>query len=234
MNIFIIGATHGNEILGVKVYEQLLRTCSPLLEQVTFILGNPRAYAQRKRYTEKDLNRSYGSIDQTYESRRAQYIVNRIEQERPDIVIDMHTTTATQPSCLIVSNLRGKAKKVFLRASHISYVMKVRSLADICSAATNVVGYEVSESSITTELIDEIIHDLQRYVDGHSYSSNKLLYTMCDKILRSEVSSLDIQHLKNFEMSHLGYVPVMVGEDSYQELTDYIGFKVSKEKHITV
>jgi hypothetical protein len=57
---------------------------------------------------------------------------------------------------------------------------------------------------------------------------------MCDKILRSEVSSLDIQHLKNFEMSHLGYVPVMVGEDSYQELTDYIGFKASKEKHITV
>ena len=234
MKILLIGATHGNELLGVKVYERLLKTHSPLLEHVIFMVGNPRAYAQGKRFMEADLNRCYGVDDATYESKRARTISDEIQNKNPDIVIDIHTTTAVQPSCLIVNNLRGGAKRAFLRASHVSRVLKITSLSDICSLRTNIIGYEVSTSSIEHDEVDKIIADMQRYVEGRVYESAKLIYHAKGKIYANSVRKSDAMRFKNFEMSHLGYVPIMVGEDSYREQTDYIGFYASKEKHITV
>ena len=60
MRILIVAATHGNELLGIKLYERLLKQHSVLLESIDFVIGNPRAYAKSLRYIDKDLNRSYG------------------------------------------------------------------------------------------------------------------------------------------------------------------------------
>lgn len=234
MNILIIGATHGNELLGVKLYERLLRTRSPLLEHVSFLVGNPRAYTARKRYIETDLNRAYASMGTSYETQRAHFIRDYIEKTCPDLVIDMHTTTCEQPCCLIVDSLKGAAKQRFMRACHVKTILQVTSLNDILTVGNFVVGYEVPARDVTRELLDEIARDLERCIESEKQYKQKMVYKMQGKIYKREVSQEQVAQFVNFKMSQLGFVPVMIGENSYKRQTDYLGFKTTAPEKIEV
>lgn len=234
MKIVIIGATHGNELLGVKLYERLLRKRSPLLEHVSFVLGNPRAYAARTRYTDEDLNRAYTATSNSYEAERASSIRDYIERNDPDLVIDMHTTTCEQPSCLIVDTLDGEMKQRFLRACHSTTILQVTSLNDILTVGNFVVGYEVPVRRVTHELLDTIAADIERFIDQNEQFKQKMLYKMQGKIYKREIGKKQAARLTNFEMSPLGFVPVMVGENSYKRQTDYLGFKTTAPERIEV
>lgn len=234
MKILIIGATHGNELLGTKLYARLLQQRSPLLEHVDFIIGNPRAYAAKKRYMQQDLNRSYQSTDSSYEATRAQEIKAYIELTQPDIVLDMHTTNCQQPNCLIIGDLNGEMKRRFLRACHISTLLQVQPIGDILSLGNNVLGYEVPNRHINTQLLDAIIGDLQRFVNGEQPHARKQLFTMRGRIYKKDVSPTDAATFVNFKPHPLGFVPVMTGENSYKRQTDYLGFKATAPEHIEV
>lgn len=86
--ILVLGGMHGNELLGIRLVK--------LLEQrpitgVDYVIANPHAVKAGVRFTESDLNRSFGShYLGTYETRRAKYIKQLAG--RYDIVIDMHNT----------------------------------------------------------------------------------------------------------------------------------------------
>lgn len=233
MKVLIVAASHGNELLGIKVYEKLLRTRSPLLEHVDFIIGNPRAYAAKKRYIDTDLNRSYDSSSTGYEHMRAAEIREYVSRTRPDIVLDMHTTNCVQPSCLIVTNLDGTEKRRFLRASSIEKILKVAPMADITSLGDHVIGYEISNQHVATE-VDMVIADVARYVAGETGRSTKQLFDMQGKIYKSEIAESQVATLINFEPHELGFVPVLVGENSYKKQTDYLGFKTSLPEEITL
>lgn len=225
MKLLIIAATHGNERLGIRLYQQLLRRRSPLLEHIDFVIGNPRAYTAKKRYIDTDLNRCYTGAGAGYEAERVKEIATHIAATRPDIVLDMHTTSCEQPSCLIVSDTSGIMRQRFLAASHISTVLMVQALGDIASIGNNVVGYEVPEHHITATLLDAICLDLQRFIDGSMGKPHKQLYEMTDKIYKTEVTPKEAATFINFQMHELGYVPIMTGENSYKKQTDYLGFK---------
>jgi succinylglutamate desuccinylase len=168
MKILLIGATHGNELLGVKLYQHLLRTRSPLIEHIDFIVGNPRAYACRIRYTESDLNRSYGQGDNTYEQRRANEIQQYVATTKPDLVIDAHTTSTIQPNILIVGNIVDENVKRFMRASHIGTVLKVQPMHDSASIAPNVVGYEPQGQWRHCRRVDGFVRSVPRHRTGGS------------------------------------------------------------------
>lgn len=235
MKLLIIAATHGNELLGIKLYQYLLTQHSPLLESIDFVIGNPRAYAAKKRYIQSDLNRSYQSDGSRYEEQRAREILDYVAMTKPDIVLDMHTTTCKQPSCLIVGNLEDRQLRRFLRASHIRTILTVRSLDDIASAMSNVVGYEVPNDHITPELLDRIANDLRRFIRGTRGSVTKNVYHMTDKIYKKDVSTKEADAFVNFQMNKkLGFVPIMTGENSYKKQTNYLGFKASAPEKITI
>lgn len=235
MKLLIIAATHGNELLGIKLYQFLLAQHSALLESIDFVIGNPRAYAAHKRYIQSDLNRSYQSNGARYEEQRAREILRYIDATEPDIVLDMHTTTCKQPNCLIVGNLENTALRRFLRASHIKTVLEVKSLNDIASAVTNVVGYEVPNDHITPELLNHITNDLRRFVRGTRGAVTKDVYHMVDKIYKKDVTTREADGFVNFKMNKkLGFVPIMTGENSYKKQTNYLGFKASAPEKITI
>ena len=54
IKILAIISTHGNELLGPNVLAYMLSKRSKLLEDIEFIIANPRAYAKNVRYTESD------------------------------------------------------------------------------------------------------------------------------------------------------------------------------------
>lgn len=234
MKILIIGATHGNELLGVKLYDRLLKKRSPLLEYIDFLIGNPRAFAKKTRYTESDLNRSYGKEGSTYEEQRAQEIRDYIAFTKPDLVLDMHTTVCHQPPCIIVSNLNGRIKNEFLQACHIPTILKVASMNDILTIGDYIIGYEVPNHMITAQLLDDIISDIERFVNGVAGYETKRLYTMHGKIFKHEVTTAQAKTFVNFSQHKLGFVPIMTGNNSYKRNTDYLGFKASLPEEIKV
>ncbi|MGB4768258.1 MAG: succinylglutamate desuccinylase/aspartoacylase family protein [Candidatus Saccharimonas sp.] len=235
MKLLIIGATHGNELLGTKLYARLLQKRSPLLEHVDFIIGNPRAYTQKVRYTEQDLNRSYQSSGDTYEEQRARAIQRYISETKPDLVIDMHTTSCIQPNCIILSGVSSEIQRKFLRASHISAVLQVQPMGDIATLGDNVVAYEVPNSQIDIHLLDAITGDLERLVAGEGGYTHKQLFKMSDKIYKRDVTPEQARSFVNFELhTELGFVPIMTGENSYKKFTDYLGFKSPAPEEIEV
>lgn len=228
MNILIIGATHGNELLGPRLYTRLLAKRSPVLEHVNFIIGNPRAYAQRVRYTESDLNRSYSLGNTTYEQRRAQEIQRYIGETKPDLVIDMHTTSTVQPNIMIVGNTTNHQVRKYLQSCHLHQILKVQPMHDSASITQNLVAYEVPNRNISAELLDEIEKDLVRFVAGERHVGERLLYEMTDKIYQKDVTPAQFKTFVNFEMHELGFVPIMTGNNSYKHETDYYGFKSAR------
>lgn len=96
----IIGATHGNEPIGVRALESLETT----RRDFDWVIGNPRAYQANVRFTDTDLNRSgpgdSGSL--LYEERRAAELIALSKQYQS--VIDIHGTSKQTGLFTIVTN----------------------------------------------------------------------------------------------------------------------------------
>ncbi|MFZ1547890.1 MAG: succinylglutamate desuccinylase/aspartoacylase family protein [Candidatus Nitrotoga sp.] len=225
MKILILAATHGNELLGPKLIEYMLRKHPSLFEYIEFIVANPRALAKRIRYTESDLNRSYGLGTDTYEQRRANDIEAHIKATQPDIVLDMHTTACVQPPIMIVGNITNATVRAYLRNCHISTVLQVKPLHDIATITPSIVAYEIMNRDVTTNVLEQICEDLNKFLNNKVEKKVINLYRMSDKIYKRDITAAQAKTFKNFEMNELGFIPIMTGNNSYKKQTDYLGFK---------
>jgi len=233
-NILLIGASHGNELLGSKLFSYLLQHRKEVLEYVDMLIGNPRAFAARKRYIESDINRSYNTALDTYESRRADYIKNYIAVNKPDLVIDFHTTTAIQPNCLIVSTINDSEVRRYIRASHVNNVIVVHPLHDITEVAPHFIAYEIPNDNINTALLDAICDDIMRFVHSEVASSTKVVHQMQGKILTNNDSDI-LSSRDNFVYrKDLRYTPSFIGEKAYKEDGTYIGFMLSEPRKVNI
>lgn len=229
MNILIIAATHGNELLGPKLINYIISKRPELLEHLDFIIGNPRAYAKRVRYIESDLNRSYQLGEATYEQRRANEIEHYIKITKPDLVIDMHTTSCVQPSIMIVRDLEHPLVRRYLRNCHIENVLRVTTTHDSASLVDSLVAYEVMNRDVTPVHLSEICNDIESFVSDKVVTATKSIYQMTDKIYKKDVTKQQAESFVNFAYNvDLGFVPIMTGENSYKKQTDYLGFKSKK------
>ncbi len=234
MSILLIGASHGNELLGPKLFSHLLQHRKEVLEYVDILIGNPRAFAACKRYIESDINRSYNTALDTYESRRADYIKNYIAVNKPDLVIDFHTTTAIQPNCLIVSTINDSEVRRYMRASHVNNVIVVHPLHDITEVAPHFIAYEIPNDNINTALLDAICDDIMRFVRSEVASNNKVVYQMQGKILTNNDSDI-LSSRDNFVYrKDLRYTPSFIGEKAYKEDGTYIGFMLSEPRKVNI
>ena len=232
-NILLIGASHGNELLGPKLFSYLLQHRKEVLEYVDMLIGNPRAFAACKRNIESDINRSYNTTLDTYESRRADYIKNYIAVNKPDLVIDFHTTTAIQPNCLITSTINDGETRRYLRASRVNRIIVVRPLCDITEVASHFVAYEIPNANINTALLDTICDDIMRFVRSEVASNNKIVYQMQGKIATDHKGILSSKD--NFVyQKDLHYTPSFIGEKAYKENGTYIGFMLSEPREISL
>lgn len=232
-NILLIGASHGNELLGPKLFSHLLQRRKEVLERVDMLIGNPRAFAAHKRYTESDINRSYNTTLDTYESRRADYIKNYIAINKPDLVIDFHTTTAVQLNCLITSTINDGETRRYLRASRVNRIIVVRPLHDITEVAPHFVAYEIPNANINTALLDAICDDIMCFAHGKVANSDKIVYQMQGKIATDDKDMLSSED--NFVYrKDLRYTPSFIGEKAYEQDGTYVGFTLSEPREISL
>ena len=223
--IFAIISTHGNELLGPNLLAYMLAKRSKLLENMEFIIANPRAYAKNVRYTESDLNRSYGLSLDTYEGRRAKIIEERIRLLKPELVLDFHTTTAEQPDILITANKDNEIVQRFINSSAVKDVLVVKPLNDITTVAPNFVAYEVPNSHLNNDLYEQVCTDIERHLDGKIVDQKRTFYKMVGKILPEEEQN--IVGLKNFVYNNtLQTIPAFLGEEAYKQDGTYAGFRL--------
>ena len=227
IKILAIISTHGNELLGPNVLAYMLSKRSKLLEDIEFIIANPRAYAKNVRYTESDLNRSYGLGLDTYESQRAKVIEERIRLLKPELVLDFHTTTAEQSDILITADRNNEVVQRFINASAVKDILVVEPLNDITTVAPNFVAYEVPNSHLNDDLYKQICTDIERYLDRKMIDQERTFYKMTGKILPEE--GQNIAGLKNFVYNNtLQAIPAFLGEEAYKQDGTYAGFKLER------
>lgn len=111
--ILFVTATHGNEGFSIPIIEKLFTGSSA--DKFDWIIGNPRALKENKRFIDADLNRvSPGKkISNKYEIRRAYELKQKLNQY--DYVIDLHGTPANTGIFTIVTN--PKIENLILAAS---------------------------------------------------------------------------------------------------------------------
>jgi succinylglutamate desuccinylase len=95
IGLTLMGLTHGNEWAGVAVLsgvlELLIAGALDLRIPVAFVLGNPWAAKQAKRFLERDLNRSFGRGSvATFEEKRALELEPLLA--RTAYLVDFHQT----------------------------------------------------------------------------------------------------------------------------------------------
>lgn len=93
-NIQFVTAVHGNEIMPT------IALASIGIEQ---IVANPRASARGVRFTEKDMNASFGTGGSSYEEKRARELMSKLDKKK--LVIDFHTFSCeSEPFAIIVDS----------------------------------------------------------------------------------------------------------------------------------
>ena len=223
--ILAIISTHGNELLGPNLLVYMLTKRSKLLEDMEFVVANPCAYVKNVRYTESDLNRSYGLDLDTYEGHRAMMIEERIRLLQPELVLDFHTTTAEQPDILITADKDNKVAQSFIGASTTENILVVEPLNDITTVAPNFVAYEVPNSHLNDDLYGQICADITRFLDNKVAEVKRTFYKMAGKIMPEEEKN--ITDLKNFVYNDtLQALPAFLGEEAYKQDGTYAGFKL--------
>lgn len=126
-HVLIIGGTHGNEPSGVKA---IIKIHQYMMEdpkfhtrgKVTFLLANPAAYLEDKRYIEFDLNRSFTeTLADNFEGRRAQDIRTYFDGTTPiDRVLDLHSVSRDNSQILVYSVRQPHSQELGQAISGIS------------------------------------------------------------------------------------------------------------------
>lgn len=202
-NIILVAGLHGNERAPVRAFSE---------NNISFILGNPMAYESNARFTEQDLNASFGVSNKTYESRRAAEILEEIGADK--MVIDFHTTAAATPPFAIAVD------------------EKMIPLAERSGLGRLVImKYNIKNGQALINYRDGISVEAGKHDDPDSYQT---ALRVVENIKSGKKFPLEIYEVygkidksgdySNFSEHPDGFVPVLAGETSY----DFYGLKAKR------
>jgi hypothetical protein len=102
--VLVIGGMHGNEALGLELVTLLKK--KPI-KGVDAVIANPRAVKTKTRFTESDMNRSFGTeFMGSYETKRASWLKRKANKY--ELVLDFHNTqTPKNNSCFVGENCQS-------------------------------------------------------------------------------------------------------------------------------
>lgn len=227
--VLIVGAQHGNELLGPHLWDYISQERPDLLASVEYVCGNPEARRQNTRFIETDLNRSYApSSDEklTYEQERAQEILQLIRTGKFDYVLDMHTTTADVGSMFVTVRLGGAVAEIINSSTitKIAYMPPAIGVQSLIGQVPQAVSVEVNKDlAQTPELIQEMALLVENLTNGTQQPvQTREVYSIQNTIpLTTELD----RSTRNFEKTAQGFYSVLFGEITY---TQHRGFAADK------
>lgn len=193
-NIRVVAGMHGNERMPVQAL------CDAGIE---FLLANPRAYKRNVRFTEQDLNASFGTRQVKYESRRASEILKQIG--RDELVIDFHTSAEKIPFVVLVdrkmiplAEWTGVRRVVFMKHN----IKKGRALINYRDGISIEAGAHADAVSMknTVRILRAVSKRVRRAV---------VVYEVYGEIREPGKYT-------NFKLHADGFIPVLANEPEYQ------------------
>lgn len=189
--VLIVGGTHGNEWIGAYLVKKLEQhpeqVYRPSFETVT-LLANPAAFAQGRRYVDRDLNRAFHPealrdlTRSAFESTRAREIVQTFGEKGTtpiSLLIDLHSTTANMGLTIIVDdhpfnlrlaaylNLVNPAVRIYCLARSPQEGSSLPSICPLgCTIEVGAVAQGVLDAKLfqeTEALVQLILDYLERY-----------------------------------------------------------------------
>lgn len=204
----LITAVHGNEPLPT------LALASMGVEQ---IIANPRALARGVRYTERDLNASFGTSGSTYEEKRSRELKSIIDPKLT--VVDFHTFSCESEPFAIVIDLALLPITRMMGVKHVVYmkhnIKKGHALINHFPGVSVEVGSHDDPASFATT--QKIVHKIKR----GGRATNVRVYEVYGRIEQQG-------EYCNF-VERDGVVPILYGERAY----DGKGFYGLKAREIT-
>lgn len=233
--VLIVGAQHGNELLGPHLWDYINQERPDLLASVEYVCGNPEARRQNTRFIETDLNRSYAPSAEetlTYEQERAQEILQLIRSSDYDYVLDMHTTTADVGSMFVTVRLDGVTQQVMNASAitKIAYMPSAIGVQSLIGQVPQAISVEVNKDlAQTPELIQEMTLLVENLVNGSQQPAQpREVFFIQGTIPLS--TNLD-DATRNFQKTAHGFYPVLFGEVTY---TQHQGFAANKVETIDI
>lgn len=226
--MLLIAYHHGNEPFGEHVYN-LLKTKFPEdLGHVEYLVANEKAMSQNVRYTESDMNRSYGvSRPTTYEEVKASQLLKYIDSKNYDLILDCHNTTCEMPPTAIAKSYDNPEVKDYIGHTNIEH-MVVLNIEDM---DTSLIG-RIDNSFAVESNIDEsednapdIANALHAYINDQMYLPKlRNIYEDVRYIPKTKKSIAE--NYTNFKLSNQGFYPILIGNNSYRtdDSKSYIGF----------
>lgn len=227
--ILLIGSQHGNELLGIRLYEYIAEKKPELLSEVEYCCANPLAFSLNKRFVETDMNRSYTKDCSGYEARRANDLTQKIHSGNYEYVIDCHTTTTQVGICFIIkerNTIIDKAINAAPKVTNIVLMKEVIAHLSLLGVDTNIIAAEVNEKMATEELTLGILLEMvQKLLENNASKPVARSIYSIDSFIDSTVSFSE-NELSNFE-EYNGRYPVLCGGDTKNRT--YKGFWATKQ-----
>lgn len=201
-NIQFVTALHGNETLPVLALASINQNQ---------LIGNPRALSKKVRFTEKDLNSSFGSMGTSYEEKRAHKILKLISTK--STVVDLHTFSGQSDPFVIIVDMKMLSFAKTLGFKNIVYmkhnIKKGHALINHRDGVSIEMGNHNDPKAFkrTIELVKRLKINEQRI--GQSQ-----IYEVYDIINKSGT-------YLNFETYKGEFTPILAGENAY----DFYGLK---------
>ena len=185
--VAVFGGTHGGELTGVFLVKKFQQSPQLIqrdrIETITFI-ANEKAVAMGKRYIDTDLNRAFNRQDLenprliNYEQSLAKTIARRIKQEKIDLIIDLHSTTANMGLTVILHSDHPYLLKLAAYLTQINSKVKIlqhtlnQESSYLISSAE--LGITIEVGAIANGLLDaklfqeteELIHAILDYLEA--------------------------------------------------------------------
>lgn len=231
--VLIVGAQHGNELLGPQLWDFIKQESPSLLASVEYVCGNPKARRLNTRFVESDLNRSYSLPEEgslTYEQRRAQWILQFIRSGKFDFVLDMHTTTADVGSMFVTVRLDETMLQIVNNSSitKIAYMPADIGKQSLIGQVPQAISIEVNQRVAKTP---ELVREMANLVKGLVYGTELPKQPREVYFVQSTIP-LDVKlspTTQNFQKSSEGFYPVLFGEVTY---TQHQGFAANRVETI--
>ena len=187
LKVALVGGTHGGELTGVFLVKKFQQ--SPQLIQrdgieTISLIANEKAVAMGTRYIDTDLNRAFNRQDlenpqlTNHEQSLAKKIARRIKQEKIDLIIDLHSTTANMGLTVILHSDHPYLLKLAAYLTQINSKVKIlqhtlnKQSSYLISSAE--LGITIEVGAIANGVLDaklfqeteELIHAILNYLEA--------------------------------------------------------------------
>lgn len=198
--IAILGCVHGDEIYSLSVFRRL-KKINLLKGEIDFYLVNYEAYLKRKRFIDGDLNRSFNTNLNNYESNLTKIICEKLKNY--DYIVDIHSTTSNTNPFLIYVNPKlnndsfldyfNIKKRVFIPNAKYSLISQFENAISIEISISSKLKYAINKAE---KYLLSFLKNL-KIIEGHtSITKFKEDYICIGKIKKDN-------NLKDFKLTKI-------------------------------